>query len=62
MQGSVFGEPLDGGEPRAVGLHGEDVAGFDGASVHMDRAGAALGGIAADMRAGKAQCIADEMD
>ena len=40
----------------AVGLHGEDGAGLYRAAVQMDRAGAALAGVAADMGSGEPKC------
>jgi hypothetical protein len=62
MQRAVFGESFDGGDLCAFGLHCEDVAGFDRASVQMDSACAALGRIAADVRAGEPELIAKELD
>ncbi len=47
---------------RPSAWHGEHRAGFDGAAVHMDDAGAALAGVAADMRAGQVQMLAQEID
>ena len=46
----------------AVRLHGEDVAGLDRAAVEMDGARAALRGVAADVRAGEPQLIAEKLD
>ena len=46
----------------AVGLHREDRAGLRAAAVDEDGAGAALAGVAADVRAGQAQLLAQEVD
>jgi hypothetical protein len=62
MQRAVFGETFDGGDARAVGLCREDVAGFDRATVEVDGACAALGRIAADVRAGESKLIAKELN
>ena len=45
-------QPLDRGDLRAVGLHGEHGATLHGHPVHQHGAGTAVGGIAADGRAG----------
>ena len=44
-----------------VGLHGERQAGARGDAVDLDRAGAADAVLAADMRAGRAQLMAQEI-
>ena len=61
MQLAVLGEPLDRGDLRAVGLHREDRARFGAAAVDEDRARTALAGIAADVRAGEIQLLAEEV-
>jgi hypothetical protein len=50
------------GDGGAVALHREDGAGLDAVAAHMDDAGAALAGVAADMRAGQAQLFAQQLD
>ena len=59
---AVLLEPLDGHDLAAVGLHGEDRAGLDRDAVEQDRAGAAVRRVAADVRAGQPQVLAQEMD
>ena len=59
---SACGEPLDGDDGGAVGLGREHVARLDGAAVEMDRARAALAGIAAHVRAGQREMGAQEFD
>jgi hypothetical protein len=44
----------------AARLHGQHGAGLHCLAVNMDDAAAALGGVAADMRAGEAQLVAQE--
>src|SRR5204863_5653185 len=46
----------------AVGLRHEASAGFDRPLVQIDRAGAAMAGVAANMRAGEVELLAQEMD
>src|SRR3954468_17233654 len=46
----AFGDAFDGRELLAIGLDGQDGAGLDGFAIERDGAGAALGGVAADMR------------
>ena len=62
MQVAVRGEALDGGDRGAVGLDREDRAGFRASAVDQDGAGAALTGVAPDVRAGQAQVLAQEVD
>ena len=45
-----------------VGLTGQHGAGLDRLAVDMHDAGAALAGVAADMGAGQAQVLAQELD
>src|SRR5207237_8105878 len=54
--------PVDGGDRRALGLHGEDGAGLHGFAVDQHGAGAAMRGVAADVRAGQAEGLAQEVD
>ena len=46
----------------AVGLDREHGAGLDRLAVEVDGAGAAMAGLAADMRAGEVELLAQEMD
>ena len=62
MQLAVRREPLDGRDLGAVGLDREDRAGLRAAAVDEDGAGAALTGVAADVRAGQTQVFAEEVD
>lgn len=62
MQCRAIRHALNGRNPRALGLLGEQGAGFNRAIVHMDRAGAALGGVTPHMRAGQAQLIPQGLD
>ena len=55
------GEPLDGGDFRPVRLHREDGAGLHRLPVHEDGAGAALRGVAADVRPGQPQPVAQQV-
>ena len=50
---SVGGQALDGEDVASVGLDGEHGAALDGLAVDVDGAGAADGGLAADVRAGE---------
>ena len=61
MQRAVAAQPFDGRNRAAVGLDGETGARPDGDSVEEDRARAALARVAADLRAGDASQIADEV-
>src|SRR5580704_5870283 len=63
MQRSIrSSNPLDGDDRGAVGLHREDGAGLHRLAVEIDGAGAAMGRLAADMRPGKAEMLAQEVD
>ena len=62
MQLSVLCEAFDRRHLRAFGLDREHAAGLHGAAVHMNDAGAALARVAADMRAGQPQLLAQEID
>ena len=55
------GDALDGEDPGALGLHREHGAGFYRLAVEIDGAGAAMAGLAADMRAGEGGGVAQEM-
>jgi hypothetical protein len=55
-------EPLDGHHLAPVRLHGEDGARLHRLAVEEHGAGAAVGRVAADVRAGEAQVLANEMD
>src|SRR5258707_1392236 len=56
-----FSEPLDRDDIGTVELPGKDRAGFHRLAVDVHHAGAALRGIAADMGAGQAQVLAQEL-
>src|SRR5439155_11656803 len=58
----VRGEAFDGDDLRPVGLDGEEHAALHRASVHQDRAGAAVAGVAADVGAGQVEVVANEVD
>ena len=54
VHGAVgLGQAFNGGDVGTTGLGGQNIARFNGAPVHLYRAGPALGGIAADMGAGE---------
>src|SRR5262245_56189725 len=61
VEGSVLLQPLHRLDFAAVGLHGEDRARLHGAPVQHDGAGAAVGGIAADVSADEPEDLADEV-
>ena len=62
MHGAVgLGHALDGGDLGAGHLGRQDVARLDGAAVDVDGAGAALGGVAADVGAGEVEVLADRV-
>src|ERR1700686_681002 len=58
MQLAVLRHPLDRREAFAFGLDGEHRAALDRLAVDQDRAGAALAGVTADVRAGEADHVA----
>jgi hypothetical protein len=62
IQLAVALEALDGHDLAAVGLHGQDGARLDGHAVEQHRARAAVRGVAADVRAGQPQVLAQEVD
>ena len=55
------GEPLDGREFMAIGLHRQHQAGTHRRAIQQDRAGAANAVFAADMGAGELQFVAQEI-
>src|SRR5262249_18170731 len=55
-------EPLDRRDFRAVRLHGENRAGLHRAPVQMNRACAALARVAADVRAGESEPVAQKIN
>src|SRR5262245_16552013 len=57
MQLAVRGQPLDGGERRAVGLRRQHRAALDRLAVDEDGAGPAARGVAADVRAGQPERV-----
>src|SRR3954447_25661795 len=56
------GHALDRRDARPVGLDREHRAALHGVAVDVDRAGPALAGLAADVRAGQAQVVPDHLD
>src|SRR4051812_6297066 len=62
MQLAVAGEPLDRLDRRAVGLDREHHAALDRVAVVEHGAGAAVAGVAADVRARQVEVVADEVD
>ena len=61
MQLVALGEALDRGDARAVHLRRQHGAALGRIAVDMNDAGAALAGVAADMRAGQAEMLAQEL-
>ena len=63
MQGAVgIGHAFDGADMGAVRLHGEHGARLHRLAIEVDRAGAAMAGVAADMGSGEVQLLAQEVD
>ena len=62
MQLGAVGQALDGHDRRPRGLRGEHRAGLHRLAVDMHDAGAALRRVAADMRPGQAEILAQEMN
>src|SRR5260370_15076975 len=62
VQLAAFGGALDGGEGGAFGLKGEEGGRFPRRAVEQDGARAALAGVAAHVRAGESEHVAEEMD
>src|SRR5262249_952565 len=63
VQGAVgVRHAFDGAHVGAVRLHREDGARLDRLAVEIDRAGAAVAGLAADVRAGDVEVVAQEVD
>jgi len=59
---AVGGEPLDRLDHCAVGLDREHHAALHEHAVDEDRAGAAVASVAADMAAGQAEVVPNEVD
>ena len=59
---AIRGQPLNGGDLRAIGLHRECGARLDSDAIHADHAGAALAGIAANLGSGEVQSLAKKMN
>src|SRR5207248_4244557 len=55
-------QAFDGGDGATFGLDGEQRAGLHCLAVEQDGAGPALAGVAADVGAGKAEHVAEEVD
>src|SRR5437899_11440440 len=62
VQLSVLLQAFHRGDLRALGLDGEDRARLHRIAVEQHRAGAAVRGVAADVRAGQAQVLAEQVD
>src|SRR5262249_49129110 len=62
MELAVLCKALDRGDLGTRRLDGEHRAGLHRAPVHVDDARAALAGVAADMRAGESELVAQEID
>src|SRR4030095_459087 len=62
VEGAVLFGAFHGHDLALVRLHREHRARLHGASVEDDRAGPAMRGVAADMGAGEAEHLADEVD
>src|SRR2546426_5168853 len=62
VQLAVLLQAFHRGDLRALGLDREDGAGLHGLAIEQHRAGAAVGGVAADVRAGQAQVLAEQVD
>ena len=58
----LVAEPLDRRHGAAVGLHGEHRATLHRNAVQVNRARAAAAGVAADVRPGEAEIVAQEVD
>lgn len=56
-----LGQTFDGHDRAALGLHGKHVATFDRSTVHVNRTGTTLRGVATDVGSGQTQRIADEV-
>src|SRR3546814_19543737 len=55
----IAGQPLDGGDPAALGLAAGQQTGAELLAVDQHGAGAAVAGAAADLGAGEAELVAD---
>src|SRR5262249_38698645 len=63
MQAAIgSGEPLDRGDLGAARLNREHSAGLHRFTVHVHRAGAAMAGVATDMRTGDSELLAQQVD
>src|SRR5690606_37388963 len=62
VQLAVLGHALDRRDLSTISLDRQDGARLDRLAVQMDRAGAALAGVAANVRAGKPKVLAQEMN
>src|SRR3954466_1190040 len=62
VQRAVCRQALDGGELRALRLHGEQVATLHRLAIEEHGAGAALRGVASDVRSREAQVLSQEVD
>src|SRR5487761_2644790 len=60
MQFRTVGEAFNGGDMRAFAGDGQSGAAFDGLTIDVDNAGAALAGIATDMGSGQSQILAQK--
>ena len=62
VEGGAVGHAFDGLDLATVGLDGEHRARLGAGAIDMDGAGAAVARVAADMRAGQPEVVAQEMD
>src|SRR5919201_21881 len=62
MQLAILRQAFDGGDGPPFDLDSEQRAGLDRPAVEQDGAGAALAGVAAHVRSGQAEDVAQEMD
>jgi hypothetical protein len=62
MEFTVIGHPFDGSNLAAIRLHSKYGTGLHGPAIQKDSARTAVGGVAANVRSGKRQEVANEMD
>src|SRR6266853_3834030 len=62
MQCAAWRETFDRRDPGSVGHHSENRTGFDGLSIDIDGAGAALRRVATDMGSCEAEIVSQQMD
>jgi hypothetical protein len=62
MQCAAWRETFDRRDPGSVGHHSENRTGFDGLSIDIDGAGAALRRVATDMGSSEAEIVSQQMN